>query len=161
MLRDWGQKEKYQHILPGFNYRMDSIQGAALGVKLNYIEDWTESRRRCAHHYGLQLTASGIPTPAPPDHCRHVYHVYAVQVEDRAHVQAALQTAGIATGIHYPIPVHLQLAYDDLGYQDGDLPVTERMARCFLSLPMYAELPHAAIEKVAAELTALVGLGRL
>ena len=140
LLRDWGQESKYNHVVAGYNYRMDGIQGAVLNVKMNYIEKWTEARRAVAIHYECLLASGGYPRPAPPSHCRHVYHVYAIRVTQRDEVQKALQKAGIGTSIHYPVPVHLQKAYAGLGYGRGELPVTETLADRFLSLPIYAEL---------------------
>jgi dTDP-4-amino-4,6-dideoxygalactose transaminase len=149
LLRDWGQESKYNHVIPGYNYRMDGIQGAVLKIKMNYIEDWTEGRRTVASQYDRLLAGKGYRIPAPPRHSRHVYHVYAVQVADRDTVQKALQAAGIGTGIHYPIPVHLQKAYANLGCGPGDLPVTEALAKRFLSLPIYPELrPEQVLEVV-------------
>lgn len=152
MLRDWGQESKYNHVLPGYNYRMDGIQGAVLNVKMNYIEGWTEARRNAAAQYDQLLGQHPCRRPAPPSHCRHVYHVYSIEIADRDDVQNALQAAGIGTGIHYPIPVHLQKAYADLGYGRGDLPVTEALAGRFLSLPIYAELRPEQISTVVKEL---------
>jgi len=151
LLRDWGQESKYNHVVAGYNYRMDGIQGAVLNVKMNYIEGWTEARRAIASHYDRLLASSRYCRPAPPAHCRHVYHVYAIELTERDEVQKALQAAGIGTGIHYPVPVHLQKAYADLGYRPDDLPVTEALADRFLSLPIYAELrPEQAAEVVRA-----------
>jgi dTDP-4-amino-4,6-dideoxygalactose transaminase len=152
LLRDWGQESKYNHVVHGYNYRMDGIQGAILNVKMNYIEAWTEGRRAAAAHYDRLLANSAIGRPSPPAHCRHVYHVYAVQIADRDRVQTALQGAGIGTGIHYPIPVHLQKAYANLGYGPGDLPVTEAVAKRFLSLPIYAELRAEQVAEVVSKL---------
>jgi dTDP-4-amino-4,6-dideoxygalactose transaminase len=152
LLRDWGQESKYNHVVHGYNYRMDGIQGAVLKVKMNYIEAWTEARRAAASHYDRLLAGKRYGKPAPPSHCRHVYHVYAVQVADREMVQKALQAAGVATGIHYPIPVHLQKAYSNLGCGPGDLPVTEALASRFLSLPMYPELRQDQIAEVVRAL---------
>jgi dTDP-4-amino-4,6-dideoxygalactose transaminase len=140
LLRDWGQETKYNHVVAGYNYRMDGIQGAVLNVKMDHIEAWTEARRAVASHYDRLLASSRYRRPAPPSHCRHVYHVYAIELTQRDEVQKALQAAGIGTGIHYPVPVHLQNAYADLGYGPGDFPVTETLADRFLSLPIYAEL---------------------
>lgn len=161
LLRDWGQESKYNHVLPGYNFRMDGIQGAVLNVKMDHIENWTEGRRAVASHYDRLLARSQFKRPAPPMHCRHVYHVYAVEVAHRDQVQKALGAAGIGTGIHYPVPVHLQKAYADLGYGRGDFPVTEAMAKGFLSLPMYAELQPEQVGKVVLELenAALVRAG--
>jgi dTDP-4-amino-4,6-dideoxygalactose transaminase len=152
MLRDWGQESKYNHVMPGYNYRMDGIQGAVLNVKMKYIEAWTEARRVAASHYDRLLENHQCRRPAPPAHSKHVYHVYAVGFERRDGAQKALQAAGIGVGIHYPVPVHLQKAYANLGYGAGDFPVTERLASEFLSLPIYAELRPEQISKVVMEL---------
>jgi len=152
LLRDWGQESKYNHVLPGYNFRMDGIQGAVLNVKMAYIESWTEARQAVASHYDRLLARAQFKRPAPPPHCRHVYHVYAVEVEHRDQVQKALSAAGIGTGIHYPVPVHLQKAYGELGYGRGDFPVTEAIANRFLSLPIYAELQPEQVANVVLEL---------
>jgi dTDP-4-amino-4,6-dideoxygalactose transaminase len=152
LLRDWGQESKYNHVLAGYNYRMDGIQGAVLNVKMNYIEAWTEARRTIAAQYDRLLANHPYRRPAPPDDCRHVYHVYAIEIPQRDDVQAALDAADIKTGIHYPVPVHLQKAYADLGGRPGDLPVTEALASRFLSLPIYAELRSEQVSMVVSEL---------
>jgi len=152
MLRDWGQESKYHHTLKGFNYRMDGVQGAALGVKLKYLEEWTEARRRHAGTYGKLLTAQGIATPVQLAHNRHVYHVYAVRVAQRDRVQARLGDVGVATGIHYPIPVHLQKAYADPAHRPGDFPVTEQASAEMLSLPMFPELTEAQLQQTCQAL---------
>ena len=152
-LRDWGQKERYNHIAKGFNYRMDAIQGAALGVKLKYLEEWTEKRRRHARHYDQLLHGIGpIERPVEMRGRRHVYHVYAIRSRDRTMLQESLAAQGIQTGLHYPIPVHLQPAYADLGYRRGDFPVSELAAQQVLSLPMYPELTPAQMDTVAEAL---------
>lgn len=151
LLRDWGQAAKYNHVLPGYNYRMDGIQGAILNVKMNYIEEWTEARRKIAAQYDDLLTRFPCTRPSQPEHCRHVYHVYAIGIANRDETQKALLDAGVMTGIHYPVPVHLQPAYAELGYGAGDLPLTELLAGRLLSLPLYAELrPDQVVEIVAA-----------
>lgn len=152
LLRDWGQESKYNHVVAGYNYRMDGIQGAILNVKMKYIEDWTEARRAAAARYDRLLDGLAVKGPFAPPYVRHVYHVYSVQLAQRDHVQAALQAAGVATGIHYPVPVHLQKAYAQLGYRAGDFPVTETLAREFLSLPIYPELQADQISTVTSEL---------
>ena len=149
MMRDWGQERKYHHVLKGYNYRLEAIQGAILGVKLRHLEAWTEARRRHARLYDVLLSKSAIEPPKAMPHARHVYHVYAVRSRDRDALQSYLQTRGIQTGIHYPIPVHLQKAYADLGYRKGDFPHSERTAAEVLSLPMYPELASTSIEQVA------------
>jgi dTDP-4-amino-4,6-dideoxygalactose transaminase len=151
-LRDWGQESKYNHVLHGYNYRMDGIQGAVLNVKMNYIEAWTEARRSVASYYDHLLEKHRCRRPAPPPHSRHVYHVYAVGLAQRDEAQKALQAAGIGVGIHYPVPVHLQKAYAGLGYRAGDFPITELLANQFLSVPIYAELRPEQVSEVVMEL---------
>jgi len=155
LLRDWGQEAKYKHVVKGFNYRMDGVQGAVLGVKLKYLEDWTEARRHHAVRYGRALKDTGIPLPTEPAGCRHVYHVYAVRLDDRDKTAGRLSAAGIGTGIHYPVPVHRQPAYAYLGAGPGSLPVTEALAGGFLSLPMYPELTDDQVAAVCHELLAM------
>ena len=152
LLRDWGQESKYNHVLPGYNYRMDGIQGAVLNVKMNYIEAWTDARRSVASEYDRLLAGHPYKRPAPPANCRHVYHVYAIELKHRDIVQKLLQADGVATGIHYPVPVHLQKAYASLGNKKGDFPVTEALANRFLSLPIYAELHPEQVAEVAFKL---------
>ena len=150
MLRDWGQDRKYNHALKGFNYRMDGIQGAILRVKLNDLDKWTLARRALATRYDHLLSGSGAQTPAVMPYSHHVYHIYAVRVARRDTVQERLRAEGIQTGIHYPVPVHLQPAHADLGYGHGDFPHAEKAAREVLSLPMYAELTDVWIDRVGA-----------
>jgi dTDP-4-amino-4,6-dideoxygalactose transaminase len=152
LLRDWGQEKKYYHDIHAFNYRMDAIQGAILRVKLRQLEKWTDARRAHARRYDELLGAARIKHAREASGRKHVYHIYGVYHERRAELQAALQAAGIHTGIHYPIPVHLQRAYADLGYKVGDLPVTETIAREQLSLPMFPELTDDQISRVAKEI---------
>jgi len=154
MLRDWGQERKYEHVLPGFNFRMDGIQGAILRVKLRRLEEWTEGRRAAAKRYARLLADAGVGIPAEMAYARHVYHVYAVRTDDRRALQDALQAEQIQSGIHYPIPVHLQPAYASLGYRAGDFPEAEAAAREVLSLPMFPELTEAQQTRVAAVLSA-------
>jgi dTDP-4-amino-4,6-dideoxygalactose transaminase len=158
MLRDWGQERRYHHVLKGYNYRMDGIQGAILRVKLRYLEQWTEARRTHAAQYDRLLGDSGIKTPTVMPYSHHVYHVYAVRLaspssegsSQREHLQKTLHEQGVQTGIHYPIPVHLQPAYADLGYQPGDFPQSEQAAQEVFSLPMYAELSEEQVNIVSA-----------
>src|SRR6185312_6037248 len=114
ILRDWGAEKKYHHVLKGFNYRMEGVQGAILRVKLRYLEKWTEARRANAELYSLALADSGLQLPKQAPGNRHVYHVYGVMTPQRRELMEALEAQGIQTGIHYPIPVHLQPAYSDL-----------------------------------------------
>jgi len=149
MLRDWGQSRKYCHELLGFNFRLEGMQGALLRVKLRYLDDWTEARRVRAARYAGALEGADVVTPIESPGTRHVYHVYAVRTSNRSELQQALERDGIQTNIHYPIPVHLQPAHADLGYEPGDFPVSEAAAREVLSLPMYPELPLESLERVA------------
>lgn len=149
MLRDWGQEKKYHHVLRGYNYRLEGIQGAILRVKMKYIEQWTEARRQHAAAYS-ELLRGVVETPAVKPYARHVFHVYALHVDDRDGLQRALEAAGVQTGIHYPIPVHLLEAWSALGYGAGSFPNAERAANRELSLPMYPELTGKQIEEVAS-----------
>src|SRR5271165_4533380 len=149
MLRDWGQDRKYHHVLRGFNYRMEGFQGAILRAKLRHLERWTEARRAVVQQYDELLADSGVETPAEMPWARHVYHVYTLRTEDRDGLQASLQAEGIQTGIHYPVPVHLQPAYADLGYGRGTFPRSEAAAEQVLSLPLYPELSSQAVAEVA------------
>jgi dTDP-4-amino-4,6-dideoxygalactose transaminase len=129
---------------------MDGFQGAILRVKLRHLERWTEARRSRAALYGRLLSDSSLRPPAERAGCRHVYHVYTIRVTDREGTQTRLRERGIGTGIHYPIPVHLQPAHADLGYVAGDFPASEQAAAEVLSLPMFPELTDAEVETVAA-----------
>ena len=148
MLRDWGQEQRYHHVIQGYNYRMDGIQGAILRVKLRRLEEWTEGRRAAAAQYRKLLADSGVGLPVEREDCRHVYHVYAARVQDREALLQELLRRGVQTGIHYPIPVHLQQAHADLGYGPGDFPHTEKLASEELSLPMFAELTDEQLAAV-------------
>ena len=148
MLRDWGAEKKYEHVLKGYNYRMEGIQGAVLRVKLRHLDDWTESRREAAARYDELLVDSGVETPPPASDARHVYHIYAVRTASRQAWQDALKEQGIQTGVHYPVPVHLQPAFADLGYRAGQFPASERAAKEVLSLPMFPELSAEQCETV-------------
>jgi len=153
LLRNWGESRRYYHDRRGFNYRMEGIQGAILRVKLRHLERWTEARRANAAHYDRLLNdrllkRSGVVTPREMPYARHVYCVYAVRTPQRDALAGALKAADIQHGIHYPIPVHLQHAYRDSRYGEGDFPVAERIASEVLSLPMYPELVLSQIERV-------------
>ncbi|MEO8595008.1 MAG: DegT/DnrJ/EryC1/StrS family aminotransferase [Candidatus Solibacter sp.] len=150
MLRDWGSAQKYLHELKGYNYRMEGMQGAVLRVKLRHLDAWTEARRAHAARYGeLLKDCAGIQVPPEMPYARHVYHVYNVRCTDRAAVRAQLEQRQIQSGIHYPIPVHLQPAYADLGLTRGAFPVAERAAEEVLALPIFPEMTAAQIEEVA------------
>jgi dTDP-4-amino-4,6-dideoxygalactose transaminase len=153
-LRDWGQDRKYHHVLHGYNYRLEAIQGAILRVKLRHLEIWTEARRRIVEKYGDLLADADVVLPVEMEWARHVYHLFTVRSKNRDATQAALLNQGIQTGVHYSTPVHLQPAYQDLGYGLGSLPESEKAAKEVLSLPMYPELTDAQLETVAEALTA-------
>jgi dTDP-4-amino-4,6-dideoxygalactose transaminase len=154
LLRAWGEEVRYEHKYRAFNYRMDGVQGAVLGVKLRYLETWTEARRRHAGTYARALDGTPAAVPTERAGVRHVYHVYVVRLPERDRWRERLTSAGVQTGVHYPIPVHLQPAYRDLGYAAGAFPVSERAASEVLSLPMFPELTDAQIHTVAGLLRA-------
>ena len=142
MLRDHGQAKKYYHDVEGYNGRLDSIQTGILNVKLKYLPAWNEQRRERAAEYKrlFKGSASAVQTPFEPEWSRAVYHLYVIRAEDREGVIAHMERAGIGTGIHYPIPLHLQKAYKSLGYKAGDFPRTEQIAKEIISLPMFPNL---------------------
>lgn len=140
MFRDWGAERKYEHVLKGYNMRLEGMQGAVLKVKMKYIEQWTEMRRAAAKRYDDMFAGTGVQTPKQMANRRHVYHLYVIRTPERARWQEELTKKGIQTGIHYPYPVHLLPAYEDLGYKEGQFPHAEKAAKEVLSLPMYPEL---------------------
>ena len=153
MLRDHGQARKYFHDMEGYNGRLDAIQAGVLRIKLKRLSDWNQSRRENAAIYNELLSdTDGITLPFQPDFARSVYHLYVILVDDRDGLQKFLGDKGIATGLHYPLPLHLQKAYDHLGYKQGSFPVTEKVAKTLLSLPMFPELKREQIEYVAASI---------
>jgi dTDP-4-amino-4,6-dideoxygalactose transaminase len=150
MLRDHGQVRKYYHDLEGYNGRLDAIQAAVLRLKLRRLEEWTRARQANARLYDRLLDGiPGLERIREADGRRSVYHLYVILVDDRDGLQRALADKGIGTGLHYPLPLHLQKAYAHLGIGRGRLPVTERLAERLLSLPMFAELAREQIEHVA------------
>jgi dTDP-4-amino-4,6-dideoxygalactose transaminase len=148
-LRDQGQSAKYLHDRVGYNYRMEAIQGAVLGVKLKHLDAWTEARRELAEVYRQALSDSRVRLLAEPAECKSVYHVFPLFSRERDELREHLHANGISTGVHYPIPVHLQRCFSNLGFGEGDLPLTEQVCREVLSLPMYAELEDATALKIA------------
>jgi dTDP-4-amino-4,6-dideoxygalactose transaminase len=152
MIRDHGQAKKYYHDIEGYNGRLDSIQAGWLSVKLPHLPKWNESRRKLAHRYHESLAQLKefmvIPEEAPWS--KGVYHLYVVRVQDREALQAHLAESGIGTGIHYPIPLHQQKAYGYLGYNTGDFPVTERVSREIVSLPMFPQLAASQQDQVVS-----------
>lgn len=151
-LRNCGSKEKYYHIYEPYNHRLDTVQAAILSVKLPYLDGWNAARARHAALYNELLAGSEYVTPVIPDSTTPVWHLYVIRTENRAELQAFLSARGIGTAIHYPIPVHLQPFYQDLGYREGDFPITEAYAPKILSLPMYAEMTETMVREVVAAL---------
>lgn len=148
VLRDHGQTKKYHHAMIGWNARMDGIQGAVLDVKLRHLEGWTRRRREIAAEYDQLLgNLPGVETPRELPDSRHVYHLYPVRVGRRDEVMEQMAAAGVACGIHYPVPVHLTAAYRGLGLGPGSFPVAERYANELLSLPMFPELKPEEIAR--------------
>jgi len=140
MLRNYGQKEKYKHLFRGFNRRLDTMQAAILRVKLKYLEKWNAARRWNAKLYQKYLDGSRVVVPGEAGGAESVWHLYVIRTEQRDALKDHLISRGIHACVHYPVPIHLQAAYQDLGYKRGDFPVTESYADRILSLPMYAEL---------------------
>lgn len=148
LLREHGSRERYHHEEVGFNYRMEGIQGAVLGVKLKHLEDWTRERRRVAHRYHELLFDTPLKLPREKAYARSVYHLYVVRHPQRDALKKYLDDNGIGCGLHYPVPLHLQTCYASLGHQTGDFPEAERTARECLSLPIYPELTDEQIIRV-------------
>jgi dTDP-4-amino-4,6-dideoxygalactose transaminase len=156
LMRDWGAEQKYRHVMKGYNYRMDNLQGAVLGVKLRHLEAWTQRRREIAAIYDAHLDSLDLPRPASQrGGDRHVYHVYATRVSEREKVRQAMTDTGVDTGVHYPIPVHLQPAFAALGHRPGDFPVSERLSGETLSLPIFPEMSAEQIGRVCDALSAV------
>jgi dTDP-4-amino-4,6-dideoxygalactose transaminase len=150
--RDHAQSQKYLHDEIGYNYRMDSFQGAVLSIKLKHLDEWNSARIDCARQYTELLKDSSYKLPAhlPDSEC--VWHCYVIETPERDRVRAALQDVGIQSAVHYPVPIHLQKAYAHLDYRSGDLPVTEALCEHCLSLPIYPELSKEKISRVASVL---------
>ncbi len=156
ILRDHGQDRKYFHRLVGWNARMDGIQGAVLSVKLKHLDDWNEARRNAASSYcALLAEFEELTLPMEAEYAKHVYHVFAIRISERDRLQKDLADRGIHCGVHYPVPIHLQQAYSQLGLVSGSFPIAELCSREFLSLPMYAELTQEQISDVAESIRAL------
>jgi dTDP-4-amino-4,6-dideoxygalactose transaminase len=151
-LRDHAQSQKYLHDEIGYNYRMDNFQAAVLAIKLKRLDTWNTARADRAAYYTELLKDSSYKLPTHPSDSECVWHCYVIEAPERDRVRSALDDAGIETGVHYPVPVHLQKAYAHLGYKPGDLPVTERLCQHCLSLPIYPELSKEKIFTVASTL---------
>jgi dTDP-4-amino-4,6-dideoxygalactose transaminase len=149
LLRNYGQRVKYEHLEKGGNSRLDTLQAAVLRVKLRHLDDWNAARQRAAAAYGRALADAGVQLPQVAPYGTHVFHLYVVRTPDRAGVQQRLDAARAQHGIHYPTPVHRQKAMADLGYGPGSFPVAEALAPEILSLPMFPELSEAQIDRIA------------
>jgi dTDP-4-amino-4,6-dideoxygalactose transaminase len=160
MLRNYGQKEKYHHQFRGYNRRLDTLQAAILRVKLKYLEKWNAARRWNAKLYQEHLEGIGVVTPTEAAGAESVWHLYVIRTENRDLLRETLASKGISAGIHYPIPIHLQPAYEDLGHKRGDFPITEAHAQRILSLPMYAELTPELIKYVAQSIVTFLSENR-
>lgn len=158
MIRDHGQAKKYYHDMEGYNGRLDSIQAGWLSVKLRHLTKWNESRRDLAlrYHELFEDVKEGIIVPREAPWTKGVYHLYVIRVQDRESLQAHLAEAGIGTAIHYPIPLHQQKAYEYLGYKTGGFPITERIAREIVSLPMFPQLSHSQQDEVVSKTAELL-----
>jgi dTDP-4-amino-4,6-dideoxygalactose transaminase len=140
MMRDHGSEKRYYHEILGWNGRLDELQAAVLKIKLPYLDDWNDQRRQIASFYNQSLSKFELITPRESADNRHVYHLYVVRSPIREQLRAALADRNIGTGIHYPVPIHLQKAFREFGDQEGSLPVTEGVVAEILSLPIYPEL---------------------
>jgi dTDP-4-amino-4,6-dideoxygalactose transaminase len=162
MLRDHGQAKKYYHDIEGYNGRLDSLQAGILSVKLRHLAEWNGKRRAAAQRYDEMLSSvDGVTAPLQPEWSRSVYHLYVVRVQDRTGLQKQLAEAKIDTGIHYPVPLHLQQAYKHFGYKQGDFPVTEQVCSEILSLPMYPQLEAEQQRTVVQKTAEFVAVGSL
>ena len=160
MLRDHGQSQKYFHEMEGFNGRLDAIQAGILQIKLRHLANWNENRRAAASRYRdlfIEADAGDLP-PSEPDWATAVYHLYVIRVQDRTGLMQHLAQANIGTGIHYPVPLHLQNAYKSLGYKKGAFPVSESVAAEIVSLPMFPTLAADQQQRIVRELVSLVSV---
>src|SRR5207249_730897 len=149
MIRDHGQNKKYHHLVEGYNGRLDALQAALLQVKLPFLNDWNAKRRAAARIYNEMLKAeNGVTIPYEPSWSTAIYHLYVVCAEDRDELQKQLTVQNIGSGLHYPIPLHLQEGYSHLGYSAGDFPIAETLAGRILSLPMYPQIRGEQQERV-------------
>lgn len=149
LLRNYGQTEKYHHLIKGYNSRLDEIQAAILRVKMKHLNQWIDARRKNAALYSKLLKGSDVITPTEPKGYKHVYYLYVVRSKRRDELQKHLAAGGIGTMVHYPIPIHMQPAYKEMGWKKGDFPAAERSASEILSLPMYPELKKEEISEIA------------
>jgi dTDP-4-amino-4,6-dideoxygalactose transaminase len=159
LLRDHGSERKYTHKIIGYNFRLEGIQGAVLNVKLRHLDRWNQLRREHAARYTELLRGSGLKLPREMPYAEHIYNLYVVQSDERDWLQQTLNASGIQTGIHYPIPIHLQPAYASLNHGRGDFPEAERQSERVLSLPMFPELTDEQIRQVAEAITESASAG--
>lgn len=159
VLRDWGQEQKYRPTIRGFNYRLPGMQGAILRVKLRRLEAWTQMRQERAALYDQLLADAEVTVPFASSGGRHVYCLYTIQTPERDRMQQFLQSEGIGSAVHYPVPIHLLPAYADSRYKAGDFPVAERASETVLSLPMFPHLREDQVERVCAAICSLRSLG--
>ncbi|MFH1067396.1 MAG: DegT/DnrJ/EryC1/StrS family aminotransferase [bacterium] len=156
LLRSWGEEKRYFHKYKGFNYRMDNIQGAALRVKLRHLEKWNRARQELARLYGKTLPQDKVIAPVVAPDRTHVYHIYVVRCRiPRDQIRETLNRQGIDSALHYPVPVHLQEAYSDLGYKRGDFPVAEKAAEEVLTLPLHTHMTPEQVKTVAQAVAAI------
>jgi dTDP-4-amino-4,6-dideoxygalactose transaminase len=160
MARNYGQREKYCHAIRGYNHRLDTLQAAVLRIKLRRLDERNAARREHARLYQQLLLNTGAVLPMSAPEVEPVWHLFVIRVDERDALRRSLASRGISAGIHYPIPIHLQEAYQDLGHKKGDFPVTEHCAERILSLPMYPELTAEMIEHVAAAVAEFTGGNR-
>jgi dTDP-4-amino-4,6-dideoxygalactose transaminase len=157
LLRNYGQPEKYQHTIMGYNRRLDSLQAAVLRAKLRHLDQWNASRQRAAKLYDeLLKDVASIRTPYAAEESSHVYHLYVIQHPERDRLLSYLRDQGVQAGLHYPTPVHLQPCYENLGMPVGSLPITEEIASRVISLPMFAEITDEQIEHVCDSIKSFV-----
>jgi dTDP-4-amino-4,6-dideoxygalactose transaminase len=151
LLRNYGSVEKYKHVLPGYNRRLDTLQAAILSVKLQYLDEWSMARRHAAGRYRKAFSRLGTDVVLPADSpwTEPVFHLFVIQADDRDGMRTHLDDTGVSTVVHYPIPIHLQDAYQDLGHSFVDFPVTEALAERLVSLPMFAEIEEDQVDYVA------------
>lgn len=159
MLRDHGQSKKYFHDMEGYNGRLDSIQAGFLCVKLGHLAEWNRKRREAAQRYDELLSSLDVIKPYCPGWAQAIYHLYVIRVRDREDLQRHLAEAKIGTGIHYPVPLHLQKAYAWFGYGLGDFPVTEKVAAEIVSLPMFPQLQSEQQRRVVNQIASFLGTG--
>ena len=161
MIRDHGQSQKYYHDIEGYNGRLDAIQAGILGIKLKHLSEWNEDRRQIAYRYNeLLAEVDSVIIPYEPDWVKSVYHLYIICTRKREELQKYLSENNISTGLHYPLPLHLQKAYEYLGHKNGEFPITEKVASRILSLPMYPGLTETQQERVIESIKEALGVGR-